>query len=50
MMAESIVCALFWYGLVGWCTAELHRHSGFYSRYSGARHESLRENRGQLFD
>ncbi|STD22480.1 Uncharacterised protein [Enterobacter asburiae] len=36
MMAESIVCALFWYGLVGWCTAELHRRSGFYSRYSGA--------------
>ena len=29
MMAESIVCALFWYGLVGWCTAELHRRSGF---------------------
>lgn len=38
MMAESIVCALFCYGLVGWCTAELHRHSGSYSRYSGARH------------
>ncbi|HBD0491857.1 hypothetical protein [Klebsiella pneumoniae] len=38
MMAESIVCALFWYGLVGWCTAELHRRSGFYSRYSGAGH------------
>ena len=35
MMAESIVCALFWYGLVGGCTAELHRRSGFYSRYSG---------------
>lgn len=38
MMAESIVCALFWYGLVGWCTAELHRRSGFYSRYSGTGH------------
>ncbi|EMK0351694.1 hypothetical protein V8J08_003967 [Citrobacter amalonaticus] len=38
MMIESVVCALFWYGLVGWCTAELHRRSGFYSRYSGARY------------
>lgn len=34
-MAESIVCTLVWYGFVGWCTAELHRHSGFYSRYNG---------------
>lgn len=33
---ESVVCALFWYCFVGWCTAELHRRSGFYSRYSGA--------------
>ena len=38
MMAEYIVCALFWYGLVGWCNAELHRHSGFCSRYSGAKY------------
>lgn len=29
MMAEYIVCALFWYFLVGWCNAELHRHSDF---------------------
>ena len=36
MTAESVVCALFWYCFVGWCTAELHRRSGFYSRYSGA--------------
>ncbi|EQR22206.1 TPA: hypothetical protein KEW02_003221 [Escherichia coli] len=36
MMTESVVCALFWYCFVGWCTAELHRRSGFYSRYSGA--------------
>lgn len=36
MMAETIVCGLFWYCFVGWCTAELHRHTGFYSRYSGA--------------
>ncbi len=38
MMAESVVCTLFWYSCVGWCTAELHRHSGFYSRYSGAKY------------
>ncbi|WJV52387.1 hypothetical protein PCO85_14215 [Prodigiosinella aquatilis] len=38
MIAETIVCALFWYGFVGWCTAELHRRSGFYSRYTGASH------------
>ncbi|HAY5605224.1 TPA: hypothetical protein R6W42_001905 [Citrobacter freundii] len=38
MMAEYIVCALFWYFLVGWCNAELHRHSGFCSRYSGAKY------------
>lgn len=38
MMVETVVCALFWYGYVGWCTAELHRHSGFYSRYSGAKY------------
>ena len=36
MTTESVVCALFWYCFVGWCTAELHRRSGFYSRYSGA--------------
>ena len=36
MTAESVVCALFWYCFVGWCTAELRRRSGFYSRYSGA--------------
>lgn len=35
MTTESVVYHLFWYGLVGWCTAELHRHLGFYSRYSG---------------
>ena len=38
MMAEYIVCALFWYCLVGWGNAELHRHSGFCSRYSGAKY------------
>ncbi|WP_350260505.1 hypothetical protein [Morganella morganii] len=34
MTTESVVFYLFWYGLAGWCTAELHRHSGFYSRCS----------------
>ncbi|MBA7978709.1 hypothetical protein HV134_21060 [Citrobacter freundii] len=38
MMAETVVCTLFWYGFVGWCTAELHRHSGFCSRYCGAKY------------
>ncbi|HFK4062728.1 TPA: hypothetical protein ACG1UU_000080 [Kluyvera ascorbata] len=38
MMAETIVCTLFWYAYVGWCTSELHRHSGFGSRYSGAKY------------
>lgn len=38
MMAEFVVPCVFWYGLVGGGTAELHRHSGFYSRYSGTWH------------
>ena len=38
MMAESVVCALFWYSLVGWCTADLHRYTGSFSRYSGAKY------------
>ncbi|EAP0954397.1 MULTISPECIES: hypothetical protein [Enterobacteriaceae] len=38
MMAETVVCALVWYSLVGWCTADLHRYSGFYSRYNGAKY------------
>lgn len=38
MMAETVVCALFWYSLVGWCTADLHRYTGFCSRYSGAKY------------
>ncbi|HAT2167700.1 TPA: hypothetical protein I8149_001836 [Citrobacter freundii] len=38
MMIESVLCALFWYGFVGWCTADLHRYSGFSSRYKGAKY------------
>ncbi|MGL4486477.1 MAG: hypothetical protein ACRCUG_05735 [Yersinia sp. (in: enterobacteria)] len=37
MMAEFIVSGVFWYGLVGWCTAQLHLYMGFYSRYQGTK-------------
>lgn len=38
MMAESVLCALIWYSLVGWCSADLHRYTGCFSRYSGAKY------------
>ncbi|HHH9824336.1 TPA: hypothetical protein ACP4OC_003593 [Enterobacter asburiae] len=35
MMTDFYVGALFWYSLVGWCTAQLHHYVGFYSHYRG---------------
>ncbi|MFT8211473.1 MAG: hypothetical protein ACMZI0_14535 [Symbiopectobacterium sp.] len=37
MIAEFYVSALFWYGFVGGCTAQLHLYMGFYSRYRGVK-------------
>lgn len=33
MILECYIAALCWYGLVGWCTAQLHCYLGFYHRY-----------------
>ncbi|EAM8615970.1 hypothetical protein BHS62_25690 [Salmonella enterica] len=38
MVVESFVTLLFWYCFVGWCTAEIHRRTGFHSHYSGAKY------------
>lgn len=35
MMVEFYISVLFWYGFVGWCTAQLHYYLGFLSRYRG---------------
>lgn len=33
MITESVLSSLALYFVAGWCTAELHRYSGFFSRY-----------------